>query len=109
MAARAFAVTTQWHEAAIDLGGDAVIADVRMHGIREVDRGRVARQTADLAARREHVDLVGEQVELDALHELLGAAAVRHLHEVLQPLAGAVAISLALLFAGLVLPVRRDA
>ena len=84
----------QRHEATIDFGGDAMVADVGVHGVREVDGGRVARHAPDLAARREHVDLVGEQVELDALHEFFGAAAVRHLHQVLQPLARAVAIGL---------------
>ena len=60
--------------------------------------------------RREHVHLVGEQVDLDALEELLGVAALLHLDQVRQPLARALAAArVAGVVAGLVVPVRGDA
>ena len=82
----------QRHEAAIDLGRHAAIADVGVHGIREIDAGRIARQTADLALRREHVHLVREQVDPDALEEFLGVAALLDFDQLLQPLARAIAL-----------------
>ena len=39
----------QRDQAAVDLGGDAPVADVRVHGIGEVDAGRAARQAQDVA------------------------------------------------------------
>ena len=100
----------QRHEAPIDLRRDAAIADVGVHGVGEVDAGRAARQAADFALGREHVDLVGEQVDLDALQEFLGAcrpagsrpaaAATRARDRCATPIARV---------ARLVLPVRRDA
>ena len=96
------------HEAAIHLRRDAALADARVHGIGEVDAGRAARQPHDVALWREHVDLVGEQVDLDALEELLGRALVQ-IHHTFQPLARAGLLCLSAVLAGLVLPVRRDA
>ena len=64
----------QRRQAPVDLGGDAAIADVGVHRVGEVHHGGAARQAQDLALGREHVDLVGEQVDLDALEEFLGGA-----------------------------------
>ena len=100
---------TQWHQSSIDLGCNAMIADVGVYAVREIHCGGVTRQTPDLAARREDVDLVREQVDLDALHEFFGVAAVLHFHQLLQPLACAVAILASLILATLVLPMCRDA
>ena len=60
----------QRHQLAVDLGRDAAVADVGVHRVGEVDRGRAARQRQDLALGREDVDLVGEEVDLDVLEEL---------------------------------------
>ncbi len=95
-------------QATVYLGGDAAVAHVGVHGIREVHHGGAARQAQDLALGREHVDLVGEQVDLDALEEILGAAAFLHVDEVGQPLARAFVLA-AFAFVDLVFPVRGDA
>ena len=99
----------QRHQAPVHLGGDAAIADVRVHGVGEIDDGRAARQAQDLALGREHVDLVGEQVDLDALEEFLGAAALLQLHQVREPLARALLLHGVDVLAHLVFPVRGDA
>ena len=39
----------QRHQAPVDLGGDAAVADVGVHRVGEVDHGRAARQAQDLA------------------------------------------------------------
>ena len=93
----------------VDLGGDAAVADVGVHGVGEIHHRGAARQAQDLAARREHVDLVREQVDLDALDEFLGAAALLHLHQVREPVARALLLRRALAGVLLVLPVRGDA
>ena len=79
----------QRRQAPVDLGRDAAVADIGVHRVGEIDDGRAARQAQDLAARREHVDLVGKQVDLDALDEFLGAAALLQFHQVREPLARA--------------------
>ena len=101
----------QRHELVVHLGRDAAVADVGVHRVGEIDRGRAARQRHDLALRREDVDLVREQVDLHVLEELGRVAArVLDLEQRLQPLVRA-ALHLrqrAALFV-LVQPVRRDA
>src|SRR6188768_534029 len=99
----------QGHEPPIDLGRDAAVADVGVHGIGKVDAGRAARQAPYFALGREHVDLVREQVGLDALEKLLRATALLDLDELLQPLARPIAVRAIARVARLVLPVRRDA
>src|SRR5882672_764299 len=97
------------HEPAVDLRRDAAVADVGVHGIREVDGGRAPRQPHDRALRREHVDLVGEEVGLDGLQELLGVRRALHLHEASKPFARALFGAVGMLVDGLVLPVRGEA
>ncbi len=58
------------HEPAVDLGADAGVADLGVHGVGEVDRRRPDRQRHDATLRREHEDLVLLEVGLQALHEL---------------------------------------
>ena len=99
----------QRHGAAIDLGCDAAVADVRMDGVSEIDGRRAARQPHDRALRREHVDLVGEEIRLDGLEEFLGVRRALHFHEPRQPLARALLGAVRVLVERLVLPVRRDA
>ncbi|EXI74009.1 MAG: hypothetical protein AW07_02147 [Candidatus Accumulibacter sp. SK-11] len=62
----------QRHRLEIDVGGDAVVADIRVHGVRQVDRRRTARQGDDLALRREDVNLVRKQVDLDMFEKVAG-------------------------------------
>src|SRR4029453_14325584 len=60
-----------------------------MNPVGEVDRRRGARQRDDLALRREHIDLVGEQIDLDVLEELARVAGVAlDLQQRLPPLGG---------------------
>src|SRR5688572_3494145 len=99
----------QRNQPPIDLRRDAAVADVGVHGIGKVDTGRAARQAAYFALGREHVNLVREQVDLDALEKLLRATALLDLDELLQPLARAIAVRAIARVARLVLPVRRDA
>ena len=79
----------QRHQLAVDLRRDAAVADVGVHRVGEVHRGGAARQRHDLALGREHVDLVGEQVDLDVLEELERVARLAlDLEQRLQPLVG---------------------
>ena len=57
----------QSHQLVVDLGGNAAVTDVRMHGIGKIDAGRALRQIQNLALGREHVNLIGEEVDLDVL------------------------------------------
>ena len=61
----------QRHEAAVDLGADAGVADLGMDGIGEVDRRRAARQRDQIALGREAEHLVLEHLELGVLEEFL--------------------------------------
>ena len=58
------------HEAAVDPGADAVVADLGVHRVGEVDRGRPGRQPDELALRGEDVDLAGVDLEAQRLEEL---------------------------------------
>ena len=60
----------QRHDAAVDLRADTAMADVGVHAVGEVERRRSGRQALDLALGREHVHLVGEQVDAQRVHEL---------------------------------------
>ena len=98
-------------EAVVDLRADRAVADVGVDAIREVERRGAGRQVLDVALRREHEDLVLEDVELDALDEL-GRVRLRHValpvHELAQP--GELGVVLAVgLRAFLVAPVGGDA
>ena len=58
------------HEAAVDPGADAVVADLGVHGVGEVDRGGPGRQPDELALGGEDVDLAGVDLEAQRLEEL---------------------------------------
>jgi len=79
-------LVVQRHQAVVDLGADAAVAHVGVDAVGEVQRARAGGQVLDLAARGEDEDLVLEDVELEALHELGG---VGHLalpvHELADP------------------------
>jgi hypothetical protein len=99
----------QRHEAVVDLGADAAVADVGVDSVGEVERRRAGRKVLDLALRREDEDLVLEDVELDALDELGGVRDVAlPVHDLAQP--GQLGVVFAIgLGAFLVAPVRGDA
>ena len=61
----------QRHHPTVDLGADAVVTDLRVDAIREVHGRRVGREVDDIAARRENVDLVLEEIDLDGVQERL--------------------------------------
>ena len=82
-----YKATTQRRHLVIDTRGDAGIAHVGVHRVGKVDHGRATRQLLDIALRREHVDFVREQVDLDAFQEFLRTARfLLHLEQVLEPL-----------------------
>ena len=100
----------QRRQAAIDTAGDATVADVGVHRVSEVDGGGAFGQLHDPALGREDVDLVREEVDLDAFDELQGVAGtLLQLEDALDPLAGAGMVALGLfILVGLVQPVRSD-
>ena len=51
------------HHAPVHLGADARVPDFRVNRIREINRGRIARQHHHLALRREGVDLFRIQID----------------------------------------------
>jgi hypothetical protein len=74
----------QRQELVVDARGDAMMADVGVHGVREIDGRGAARQRHDLAFGREHVDLLGEEVALD-VRKFLSRATRLDLEQALQP------------------------
>ena len=64
----------QRHDPAVHLGPDAVVPHLGVNEIGEVERRRPARQAPEIAARREHEDLVLVERGLEELHELVGIA-----------------------------------
>ena len=71
----AFQRLRQRRQATVDAAGDAGVADIGVHRVGEVDRGGTLGQFHDAALGREDVDLVREQVDLDALDEFQRVAA----------------------------------
>ena len=104
-----FDLGPQRHEAAIDLRGDAPVADVGVHRVGEIDAGCTPRQAQDLALWRKDVDGVGEEVDLDVFHELFRVRGRFHLTDTGQPLARPYLGCHDLTIGVLVLPVRGDA
>ncbi len=71
----------------VDLDRDALVAQVAVHRVGKVQRGGAARQRADMALGREHVDRIREQVDLDVLQEFLRIAGLAlDIEQRLQPL-----------------------
>ena len=56
----------QRHDAAVDLGAAAAVADIGVHVVGEIEHGRAARQVHDLALRRQQIDAIFEHVGLEA-------------------------------------------
>ena len=93
---------------AVDARPDALMAQVGVDRVREVDRGRAARQRFHQPLRREDVDLFRVELDLQVLDELL-----RVVHFLLrfEQLAHPLEVAIVALVADapfLVLPVRRD-
>ena len=99
----------QRHHVAVHLRADALMADVGVDGVGEIDRRGAARQRLDLAARGEAVDLFGIEVDLQVLDELLRIAHfLLPLDQLPQP-AEVLLVALRADAPFLVLPVRGDA
>ncbi len=99
----------QRHHAAVDARADALVADVGVNRVREIDRRRAPRQHLDRAARREGVDLFGIEIDLEVGEELLRVADfLLPLEQLPQPLE-VLLVAPRADAAFLVLPVRGDA
>ncbi len=99
------------HDRAVHARARAVVADLGVDRVGEVDGRGPARKHAHVPLRREHVHLVGEEIDLDRFEELGRVLHVLlELHELPEPaeLLGVLRVDAArdLLF---VLPVRGDA
>ena len=76
----------QRHQPAVDLGADAGVAHLAVHGIGEIDRRRAARQLDQLPLRREAEHLVLVEFQLGVLHELVGAGGIlQDFQQILHP------------------------
>ena len=74
------------HQAAVDLGADAGVADHAVDGVGEIDAGGAARELDQLALGREAEDLVLVELELRVLQEFVGGLRVlEDLEQVLDP------------------------
>src|SRR3954463_9078350 len=61
----------QLYHAAVDLGPDAAVADLRVHGVGEIDRRSTAGQGDEVALGREAEHLVLEHLQLGVLKKVL--------------------------------------
>ena len=99
----------QRHHLPVDARADALMSDVGVNRVREIDGRRAARKRLHLPLRREDVDLFGIQVDLEVLNELVRIADFAlHFEQLTQPLE----VTLVAVIADapfLVFPVRRDA
>ena len=96
------------HHLAVDPCADALVADVGVNRVGEIDRRRIARKRLDLSPRREDVDLFRIELDLQVLQELLRVA---HLLLPFEQLAQPDEVLLVAASADtsfLVFPVRRD-
>ena len=97
-------------ELAVDARAGAVLADLRVDAVREVDDGRARREVEQVALRREGEDLLVEEVLLDRAHELLRVLEVLlPVQQLAQPGEALDLLRRAGLVLALVAPVRRDA
>ena len=99
----------QRHHLAVHARANTAVADVGVNGVREVHRRRAARQRLHLAPRREDVDLLGIEVDLQVVDELLRVADLLLPFEQLPHPLEVPLVALIADAAFLVLPVRRDA
>ena len=54
----------------VDLGATAAVTDIGVNGIGKVDRRAAVGKLDDIALRRENVDMILKQLDLDGFHEL---------------------------------------
>ena len=54
----------------IDLGRNAVVTDIRVNVVGEIDRGRASGQLPDCAPWGEDINHIGEEVDFDAIEKL---------------------------------------
>src|SRR5262245_18028186 len=97
------------HHLAVDARADALVSDVGMNGVREVDRRGTTGKGLDEPFRRETVDLLRIQIDLEVLDELQRVA---HLLLVLEQLPHPLEVALVPVIADaplFVLPVSCDA
>ncbi len=101
-------LVAQRNDAAVDLGADAGVSDLGVHGVGKIDRRGVARQHHDPALGREGVHLFRIEIDLERGQELVRvlhvALPLDHLAQPCQPLLVARRNRTVL-----VLPVRCDA
>ena len=98
----------QRHHLPVDARADALVADVGVHRVREVHRGRAPRQRPNFALRREDVDLLRVEVDLQVLEELLRVAHfLLHFEQLPHPLEVPL-VAIVADAAFLVLPVRGE-
>src|SRR5690606_27529280 len=89
---------------------DTGIAHLGVYRVGEVDRRGADRQFLDLALRRKDIDLVGKQVDLDALDKLHRVAGLLlHFQQATHPRLGTGVRRRTGITVSLVQPVRRDA
>ena len=99
----------QRHHLAVDAGADALVADVGVNGVREIDRRRAPRERLHLPFGREDVDLFRIQIDFEVLNELVRVADfLLHFQQLADPLEVAL-VAMVADAAFLVFPVRRDA
>src|SRR4051794_16390130 len=61
----------QWNDLAVDLGADAFMADVRMNGVGEVERGSTVRKLFDLALRSEDENVLCKKIDFNRLKKFV--------------------------------------
>ena len=99
----------QRHHARVDLRADAVVADLGVDAVGEVDGRRTGREIDHVALRREDEDLVLEEVDLERLQPLVRIAEVAvEVEQLAQPGELGLDFDVAAV-ALLVAPVRGDA
>src|SRR6202030_4090632 len=77
---------SQRHQLVVDPRRGAMVADVGVYCVREIDRGGASRKRHDLALGSEDVDFFGEKVALDVLQKFLGITRLGlNLKQALQP------------------------
>ena len=62
----------QRHHSGIDSGSGAAVAHLGVNAVGKVNWGRALRQGNHVAVGREHIDIIVEQVALDALQIFMG-------------------------------------
>ena len=100
----------QRHRVAVDAGGHALVAQVGVHAVGEVDDGGAPRQAPDLALGREDVDGVGVEIDLDVIDEFQRVAGLLlDVEQRLEPVQRLDLLVAGVVALGLVEPVGGDA